>query len=205
MGRVLLAVIGAVFTVGLNVRLWVDQPSTDYGPGFWGAVGGLLHTVNLLFHEAGHALTMITGSEVLVLVAGTAFQLLVPAVLVGASVLRRQIGTYVVSANLLAASFYSARLYIADARDRALPLLSGNSDHHDWGQLIYEIWNAPGLENTLATIMDIGGILVALTALAVCVIACVPRRPTDDHDPLPGTRAAEQHPGWRGGSHPPRT
>lgn len=166
-----LALAGGFIAVLLAHRLWVEDPGVEYGGGPIGWLARIAHTVNLLFHEAGHVLLMPTGWDGLVLLGGTGLQLLVPAVLVGLAVRERRPGALVVVLMLLSASAYSAATYVADARDRDLPLITGDDSTHDWGQLVYEIWDAPGVEDPIALVLRAFGIAAFVAAIAVCVLA----------------------------------
>ncbi|WP_320672596.1 hypothetical protein [Patulibacter defluvii] len=166
----LLALLAGFVTVLLAHRLWIEDPGVEYGGGPIGALAQLAHTVNLLFHEAGHLLLMATGWRPAILLAGTAMQLAVPALMLFLAVRERRTGAVVVVLNLLSASCYSAAVYVADARERALPLLTGDSDHHDWGQLLYEVWDLPGAEDPIALVLRVAGIAAFVAALAACVV-----------------------------------
>jgi len=161
--------LGAAFVaVLLAHHLWVDDPGVAYGAGPIGWVARVVHTVNLLLHEAGHVLLVPTGWEALILLGGTILQLVVPAVLVGLAVAQRRTGALVACLMLLSASCYSSAVYAADARDRDLPLITGGSEHHDWGRLVYEIWDAPGIEDPIAVVLRAAGVAAFVAALAVC-------------------------------------
>lgn len=164
----LLALAAAFVSILLAHRLWVEDPGVEYGGGPIGALAQLAHTVNLLFHEAGHLLLMPTGWRTAILLAGTLLQLLVPLAMLGLAIRERRTGAVVVVLNLLSASCYAAATYVADARERSLPLITGDSDHHDWGQLIYEIWDLPGAEDPIALVLRIAGIAAFVAALVAC-------------------------------------
>lgn len=166
-----LALLGGFVATLLAYRLWVQDPGVEYGGGPVGWLARVAHTVNLLFHEAGHVLLMPTGWEGLVLLGGTLLQLLVPALLVGLAVRERRPGALVVVLMLLSASAYSAATYVADARDRDLPLITGDDSTHDWGQLVYEVWDAPGAEDPIALALRVLGLAAFVVAIAVCVLA----------------------------------
>lgn len=166
-----LALGGGFVAVLLAHRLWIEDPGVEYGGGPVGWLAQVAHTVNLLFHEAGHVLLMPTGWETLILLGGTLLQLLVPALLVGLAVRERRPGALVVVLMLLSASAYSAATYVADARARDLPLITGDDSTHDWGQLVYEIWDSPGAENPIAFVLRVLGIAAFALAIAVCVLA----------------------------------
>lgn len=140
--------------------MWIADPPLGENPG---GIGGLVLTIMdavlLIVHEAGHFLLMIFPSRALILLGGTAAQLAFPIAIGYLAYRERALGILALSALFWSASWHSSAAYIADAGDRALPLITGNPDHHDWGQLIYEIWDKPGLEDTLATIATAAGLI----------------------------------------------
>ena len=111
--------------------------------GFWtvrlgsgAATGCFLDLVNLPFHEAGHIVLMPFG-ETMHFLGGTLGQLAVPALLVVYFLIRkRQPFAAAVCAWWAGENFINIAVYMADARDLALPLLGGG--HHDWNTLFYE-------------------------------------------------------------------
>jgi hypothetical protein len=94
-----------------------------------------LDFVNLAFHEAGHVVLAFAGTTVHYL-GGTLGQLLVPALLVPYFLLRQ--GQPVGAAFCVwwaGQSLAQVSVYMADARDLALPLVGGGD--HDWNELFY--------------------------------------------------------------------
>jgi hypothetical protein len=98
----------------------------------------ILHGSILIFHEAGHALFMPFGEFMMVL-GGSLFQLLLPLVIIGIFVRRRDFYAACVVALYLAASMDNVATYIADARAGDLPLLGGDRTNHDWTFLLIEL------------------------------------------------------------------
>jgi len=122
----------------------------------------LVDTINLVFHEAGHAICIFFPSLITAL-AGSTFQILIPTVCAIYFYRRRE----VVSGHLLllwvAQNMVSVSIYIRDAVPMQLPLLGGDSSIHDWnfilGQLGILTWSA-----TLANLLLAAAYLTALTA-----------------------------------------
>jgi hypothetical protein len=87
--------------------------------------------VNLIFHEAGHAICFFLPA-LITAAAGSGFQILIPTVCVFYFWNRRE----VVSASLLglwvAQNVMSVSIYMRDAIEMQLPLLGGDSSIHDW-------------------------------------------------------------------------
>jgi hypothetical protein len=131
---------------------------------------GLLHHVNLPFHEAGHVVFGIFGSFIRSL-GGTLGQLLMP-IICAAALLRTRGDTFGASVCLwwFGQNFLDIAPYMADARAGRLPLLGGNFGRsspygfHDWEYILGET----GLlahDTTLAAITLYSGRLIMLLAL----------------------------------------
>jgi len=111
--------------------------------GFWTArlgsgaqTGCSLDLVNLAFHEAGHLFLAPFGTTVHIL-GGTLGQLAVPLSLAGYFLLvrpTRPLGA-AFCAWWLGENLADISVYMADARDLALPLVGGGD--HDWNELFY--------------------------------------------------------------------
>ena len=98
----------------------------------------ILHGSILIFHEAGHVLFMPFGEFMMVL-GGSLFQLMVPLLLIGYFVWRRDFFAACFAALYLVASLDNLSRYIADARAGDLPLLGGDRSNHDWTFLLIEM------------------------------------------------------------------
>jgi hypothetical protein len=102
--------------------------------------GWLLHSINLVFHEAGHVFFSPFGRFLHVL-GGSLGQLIIPAVVIGAFLWQRD--TFGASVGLwwLGESFLDIAPYMNDARAGQLMLLGGVTgseveDYHDWEVLL---------------------------------------------------------------------
>lgn len=111
--------------------------SLDYRTGEM--MGSFLHGPLLVFHEAGHVIFSVLGEFVMVL-GGSLLQLLLPAVLAGALLLRNRdpfgasLGLWFIGVSLL-----DLAPYIYDALDPQLILLGGHTGAdggHDWIYLL---------------------------------------------------------------------
>lgn len=120
-----------------------------------------LDLVNLIFHEAGHVLLMWAG-ETVMLLGGSAFQLLVPAVCSAAFLQRGDRYAAGIVTLWLGQSFAGVSAYIRDAPTRTLDLITGDPDTHDWWQLLGG-WNVLGLAEPL-------GRMVFFMALASVIV-----------------------------------
>jgi len=103
-----------------------------------------IHNVLLVFHEAGHVIFGLAGSEFLRVAGGTLGQLLMPLVLVIAfRFTNRDAFGAALSAWLLGVSLADCAPYINDARSLALVLLGGHTgrevEGHDWEYLLTQL------------------------------------------------------------------
>ena len=128
------------------------------------------HNVDLIFHEAGHVLFMPFG-RIMTLLGGSAFQVLVPLMLVIAFLGYNQDG-FAASVCLWWAgqSLMDLAPYIADARALILPLLGGGTGadrpgSHDWENLL-KYWGLLDSDIAIARAVDAIGSGILLMALA---------------------------------------
>jgi hypothetical protein len=124
-----------------------------------------LNGVDLIFHEAGHMLFIPFG-ETLMIMGGSLFQVLLPALLAGVFFWRGEGVSAGVVLLWTAQSLGNVSVYVADAQERALPLITGDPDTHDWWQLLSG-WNALPMCTTLGRIVWFSGVIVALLAVWV--------------------------------------
>jgi len=113
--------------------------------GIIGVYGGLcalspdtypwLDLVNLVFHEAGHAVFGFFG-DFLGVLGGTLMQVLIPATATGHFVLYGQRWSGMVTLFWVSQSLFNVSVYVKDARTQALPLFGGDDAIHDWNWLL---------------------------------------------------------------------
>jgi len=112
-----------------------------YGHGLtpFGGTGplGLVHMVDLVFHEAGHVIFRIFGVFVGTL-GGSLNQVLVPAVCTGYFLWHRQPAAAAVTLFWTGESVVDVAIYVADGRDMKLPLLAEGLTH-DWNWILSEL------------------------------------------------------------------
>jgi hypothetical protein len=156
--RVVLLVIFAVWGI------WLTRQDVRTG-----AIGqSFIHGPLLVFHEAGHVLFRLFG-EWMMFLGGTLGQLLMPALLAGALLIRNRdpygaaIGLWLFGVSLL-----DVAPYVYDARQPQLMLLSGATGEaggHDW---IYLLSGLGLLHRSqgLGQFIHMTGAVVVLVALA---------------------------------------
>ncbi len=95
-----------------------------------------IDNINLLFHEAGHVLMWGFG-ELVMLLGGTIFQILIPLVLITYFYFKNQTFSASLIFYWLAINLFNISLYSGDALTRELPLITGDPDTHDWNQILF--------------------------------------------------------------------
>jgi len=128
----------------------------------------LLHSVNLVFHEAGHVFFSPFGRFLHVL-GGTLGQLFIPTVVLCTFLWQRDTFGAAVGAWWLGESFLDIAPYINDARAGQLMLLGGVTgseveDYHDWEVLLTKL-NMMQYDHTLARLSFSIGSLLMLAAM----------------------------------------
>ncbi len=134
-----------------------------------------LDDIDLAIHEAGHMIFMPFGEFMMVL-GGSLFQILVPAVFVG--YFARQKEWYSAAFVLLwvGQSCFNLSYYIADARAHLLPLLSDDPTSHDWTFLLIEL-KLLKHDRMIGNIVRFGGLLLYGAAVWGCVRATLYKPP----------------------------
>lgn len=104
------------------------------------AMGSFMHSVDLVFHEAGHILFIPLGDFMRVL-GGSLNQLLVPAICAGAFLWKRDNFGAAVCVWWLGQNFVDLAPYIYDASRLVMPLLGGVTGadvpgYHDWANVL---------------------------------------------------------------------
>jgi hypothetical protein len=126
-----------------------------------------LDRVDLIFHEAGHVIFMPFGSF-LCLLGGTLMQLIAPASFVVYFFLRRSYYSAAAVLFWLGQSLFNVSVYARDAQARALPLLTGDEDTHDWYNMLGDL----GLlrhDQAVGNVFYVLGLLCLMAAIAGCV------------------------------------
>lgn len=95
----------------------------------------IIDGVNLLMHEAGHAIFSPLG-EFLHILGGSLFQIIIPCIFAYYFWERMQIVETSVMMLWLGQSIINVSVYIGDAIAMQLPLLGGDTTMHDWHNLL---------------------------------------------------------------------
>ena len=128
---------------------------------------GLLDTLTLVVHEAGHFFFRFFGTFMM-FAGGTLLQIILPCVLVWHFMSHDyRLGTQL-ALFWLGQSFNSISIYAADASKRILPLLGDNLDGHDW-------YNMLGMLGIREWDVAIGFLFEVLSWLAFGALLLAPR------------------------------
>jgi hypothetical protein len=117
----------------------------------------LIDNVNLVVHEGGHLLFGWFG-ETIGLWGGTLLQWLAPALLAASFWWRREPAGFAFCGFFFFENWLYTAVYMADARRRALPLVSpgGDSPEHDW-ERIFSSLGVLHLDTRIAALVCWGG------------------------------------------------
>lgn len=112
----------------------------DYGTRGWaGAPWLLLHSLDLIVHEAGHFFFRFFG-QTMMIAGGSLLQILLPAIVAWSALTWGSRAGFQLGGFWLGQSLIDVSVYAADAKARALPLIGGLSDdYHDWYNLLRPI------------------------------------------------------------------
>ncbi len=163
-GRVLVLLLLGWFTV--------EMVSTGYEDVVTGAQSGVvafLHSIDLVFHEAGHVIFRLLGDFMMVL-GGSLLQVLIPLIVAGAFLVKNT-DPFGASVGLwwTGQSLSDVAVYISDARALRLPMLGGGTGadrpgFHDWHNLLSRL-DMLAFDRALGGITDFLGIVCMLVAL----------------------------------------
>ncbi len=129
-------------------------------PAAWHLIDG----VDLIFHEAGHALSMAFPYW-LQIAGGSIFQVLLPLIVAAVSFIKRQYYTGSMVLLWAGQSLINVSVYAGDALRMQLPLISDGAEH-DWN---YLLWYFGALRHTaaIARTIEISGILTIFAGAAL--------------------------------------
>lgn len=130
-------------------------------------IASWMHGPTLVVHEAGHILFGPFGRFVMLL-GGTLLQVALPLAFVIYFLLSKQL--FSASLVLLWVSFalVDGSVYVADAQERALPLITFDRDTHDWWNLL-RMMGLLERDNLIAALFHFQGFLALAAALALGV------------------------------------
>lgn len=95
-----------------------------------------IDNANLVIHEAGHVVFSPFG-YLITIAGGSLMQLIVPAVFVGYFVWKENPYSASLLLYWLGINFFNVSVYAGDALRMQLPLITGDTDSHDWNQILF--------------------------------------------------------------------
>jgi hypothetical protein len=128
-------------------------------------INSWLHGFVLVLHEAGHMLMMFFG-EFFAILGGAFWQLALPIAFALYFLFTRQMWSASLILFLVAFSFVDASIYVEDALERELPLITFDQDTHDWWNLLLRL-NLLRYDNFLGTLYYLQGVTCYLLALCL--------------------------------------
>ncbi|MZH03010.1 MAG: hypothetical protein F3745_06355 [Nitrospinae bacterium] len=130
----------------------------------WSLFTGLIHNVNLVFHEAGHVLFGLFGNNTLMVLGGSLNQLLIPFIAFASFYYKRDRGGSAFALLWFFGNFIDVGIYMADGRFLKLPLIGGlGMEAHDWRNLFnhFDLWGVDQMLANLVFYLGWLGILLA--------------------------------------------
>ena len=153
-----------LFFILFREPLYQLYPPSNAGSSF---LLGMVSRVNLVFHEGGHAIFGILGNRTLAILGGSLNQILVPLIVTVAFWYRRDASGFAFGAVWMFINFLGVAIYMADAREPFLPLISNLDPYqsHDWRNL-FNHWDLWAVDTAIAkTIYSLGWIGMIVTSL----------------------------------------
>jgi hypothetical protein len=132
-----------------------------------GIVLGLVHYVDLVFHEAGHLIFGVFG-QFMGALGGSLNQVLMPAICTGYFLWHRQPAAASVALFWTGENLVDVAIYAADGRDMKLPLLAEGLTH-DWNWILSELSLRDRADAVGRAVFALG-VLVLLAALALLAL-----------------------------------
>ena len=143
---------GLVFMAGL-VLFYFFRPETYT----------LLDHANLIFHEAGHILFGFSG-ELMMYLGGSLTQVLVPLLCSGHFAHKKDLYSSGITLLWAVQNMIHVSVYIRDARERTLPLITDDPDTHDWWNILLML-NRLQQDDAIARVVVFWAFLLYLAAL----------------------------------------
>ena len=97
-----------------------------------------IQNANLIFHEAGHVIFSFFGEFIHVL-GGTLGEFLVPLIVTVHFFLNKNLYGAGFGLWWTSTAFWSISVYARDAQVQLLPLITGNSENHDWTYILGQL------------------------------------------------------------------
>jgi hypothetical protein len=129
----------------------------------WAFLSSFIHSVNLVFHEAGHVLFAVFGNRTLTILGGSLNQLLIPLLVLITFFYKRDTAGTGFSLFWFFGNFLDVGIYMADARFLKLPLIGGlGMEAHDWRNLFnrFDLWSVDQLLSNMTFYSGWLGIII---------------------------------------------
>lgn len=143
------------------VSLYFFRYALNPGAGYY------IDNVNLIIHEAGHFVFAFLG-QVMMFLGGSIFQVLVPFLFVGYFFLQGQFFSGALVMFWVGQNIMAVSVYAGDAQARALPLITGDPNTHDW-HFLFEHFGVLAQTKAIAAVIYFIGLAVLILAGALAV------------------------------------
>ena len=130
----------------------------------WSLFTGLIHNVNLVFHEAGHVLFGSFGNNTLMVLGGSLNQLLIPFITFAAFYYKRDRAGAAFALLWFFGNFIDESIYMADGRFLKLPLIGGlGLEAHEWRNLFnqFDLWGIDQMLSNMVFYLGWAGLFLA--------------------------------------------
>lgn len=122
-----------------------------------------IDNINLIFHEAGHVIFGLFG-DFIGMLGGTLMQILTPLICSFYFYRRNDFFSSSLLLFWLSQNFFNIFVYANDAIKMELPLLGGDSVHHDWNYILSAL-NILKYTERIASLIYFIGIIILLFAI----------------------------------------
>jgi hypothetical protein len=120
----------------------------------------LLDAVNLVFHEAGHAI-LFWAPRMLMVLGGSVLQLAIPFICALVFIRQGAFNSSMLAWWWVGHNLLSVSTYVSDARIQALPLLGGDAASHDWAYLL-DAWGLLSYDTRIGAVLYYLGFAIML-------------------------------------------
>jgi hypothetical protein len=129
----------------------------------------LIDPVNLIFHEAGHAITIFF-PDLITAFMGSGFQILIPSIFIIYFYKRRELLSVYLLMLWLGQNFITVSEYIRDAIPMNLSLLGGDYATHDWNFILGKLGILQQSEIIADTTCFIGYVIMAVCTIQIFIL-----------------------------------
>ncbi len=124
-----------------------------------------IDSVNLIVHEAGHVIFSPFGNFLTIL-GGSLLQVLLPLIFVFYFWFKEQKFSAGITLCWLSINLFNVSVYARDALRMQLPLITGDTDSHDWNNLLFMLGQLSHAKE-ISNIIWLLGLFTAITGIYI--------------------------------------